>query len=165
MSANTRISVPLGSLAGSPMPLTHTVTLSGANPVAVTLELTALDAVGSTLREIRLDAPHLSAAGFDVLRAWAGRLCGKVTYLLENIGALEFDESSGTVLIRSTPPDRQAAGNQYYEIVLQSGGSGQFVLRRFRTEKGKPDREQVDLHLTHQVVEKLVNDLAETLPA
>src|SRR5262245_64458346 len=119
MSVKTRIAVPLASLAGSALPLTHTVSLPGANPATVALEVTAVDSLGCALREVRLDAPHLSSAGFDVLRDWAGRLCGKVTYLLENIGALEFDESSGTVLIRSTPPDKQAAGNQYYEIVLQ----------------------------------------------
>jgi hypothetical protein len=164
MSAKSRIAVPLSSLVGSALPVTHTVAIPGTAPVAVALEVTAVDALSCALREVRLDAPHLATAGFDVLRDWAARLCGRITYLLENIGALEFDESAGTVLIRSTPPDRQTAGNQYYEILLQSSGNGQFALRRFRTEKGRTDRDQVDMHLTHQVVEKLVNDLADTLP-
>lgn len=165
MSTQARIPVSLTSLVGQPLPATHTVAIAGAAPVSVALDVAAVDQLSCALREIRLDAPHLSTAGFDTLRAWAGRLCGRVTYLLENIGPLEFDEAAGTVLIRSTQPDRQSNGSQYYEILLSTSGNGHFALRRYRTEKGRTDREQVDMHLTHQVVEKLVNDLAATLPA
>ncbi len=68
------------------------------------------------------------------------------------------------MLIRSTPPDQQAAGNQYYEILLHTLGAGQFTLRRYGTQKGAAGRTPADIYLTHEVLDKLVNDLVESLP-
>jgi hypothetical protein len=88
-----------------------------------------------------------------------------VTYLLENIGPLELDVASGQVLIRSTAPAQQSGTATFYEILLSSSGSGQFALRRYRSQKGAGGREQVDLQVTHEVLRKLVVDLVETIPA
>jgi hypothetical protein len=69
------------------------------------------------------------------------------------------------VLIRSTAPAQQSGATTFYEILLSSQGSGQFALRRYRSQKGAAGREQVDLQVTHEVLRKLVVDLVETIPA
>ena len=55
-------------------------------------------------------------------------------------------------------------GTQYYEIVLSSQSGGNFALRRFRSTKGQPGRDQVDITVTHEVLLKLADDLVSTLP-
>lgn len=163
MPVRNRLAIDLSPLFAAPMPATHSVALATARPVTLTLELTAVDRLSCALSELRLDAPHLSAAGFPALQAWAQQLCARITYLLEQIGPIEFDPATGTVLVRSDPPDAQSAGNLYYEILLQSQGSGQFTIRRYQSSKGT-GRTPVDLYLTHEVLDKLVNDLVDTMP-
>jgi hypothetical protein len=50
-------------------------------------------------------------------------------------------------------------------VLLQSDTSGNFSLRRYQAVKGAPGRTQVDMHLTHEVLSKLADDLVETIPA
>lgn len=108
----------------------------------------------------------LGTATLDTLKKWANRLCQRVTYLLENLGPLEFDAHENQVLIRSTPPDNSAAGTtKYYEVMLSSHGAGRFSLRRFRNDSAGSGRVPVPLQLTHEQLSKLVNDLVATIPA
>lgn len=143
----------------------RTVAVGSAADVEVAIDFTGVDSMSCSLREVRLHAAALQSAGIDVLKTWAEALSRRITYLLENIGPLEVDPDAGHVLIRSTPPDQQADRTQFYEIVLQTRLPGQFSLRRFRSEKGKPGRTQVDMHATHEVLVKLVGDLVATIPA
>ena len=78
---------------------------------------------------------------------------------------LEIDPDAGQVLIRSTPPAQQLQGSKFYEMLLQSQTDGQFSLRRYLTEKGRPGRTQVDIQTTHEVLDKLLNDLVDTIPS
>jgi len=165
MSFSQKISSELKQLAGHSGPSLRTVCVSlhpGRADVAI--DFTAVDSLSCSLREIRVRVPSLSGAAVDVLRQWATDLCRRVTYLLENIGPLEVDPDAGLVLVRSTPPDRQDEATTFYEILLQSHANGNFTLRRYRTEKKPPARKQVDMHFTHEVLNKLVNDLADTIP-
>ena len=85
--------------------------------------------------------------------------------MLENIGPLELDPDAGKVMIRSTPPYKQAGTMKFYEILLQSHSDGNFSLKRYQSEVGKPGRDQVDLQTTHEMLKKLIEDLVETIPA
>lgn len=164
MNAKTRIHIDLSTLLTAPMPAAHAVALPTPQPVTLHLDVSAVDRLSCALSELRIVAPHLSAAGFAALTAWAQKLCARITYLLEQIGPIELDPNAGNVLIRSDPPDRQSAGAHYYEILLQNEGAGHFTLRRYSTQKGSPGRTPVDLYLTHEVLDKLVNDLVDSLP-
>lgn len=163
MGLRQDVDLKLKALVGSAMP----ATLQAADPtgVEVRLELSQVDPLGCALTELALFVPALQNAAFDALRQWATGLSQKITYLLESLGPLEFDPQAGTVLIRSTPPDQLASGTQYYEIMLSSQGAGTFKLRRYRSTKGQPGRDGVDMLLTHEVILKLVDDLIATIPS
>ena len=118
-----------------------------------------------SLAELRVTVPALNGARFDVLKQWAQALSSRITYLLENIGPLEYAPDQGKILIRSTPPDKQSGATQFYEVLLQSHSGGTFSLRRYRSQSGQPGRKAVDIHVTHEVLQKLVGDLIDTIPS
>ena len=142
----------------------QTARLTGPDGIELTVDFVAVDSMSCAVRELRLTVPTLAAADISTLKAWGERFCARITYLLEHIGPLEVDPDAGHVLIRSTPPDRQAGTATFYEIMLQAHSGGRFSLRRYRSEKGAPGREQVEIQTTHEVLQKLVRDLIETIP-
>lgn len=163
MGLRREVDREMQALLGAPMPAT--VQAANGNGLQLRIEFNQVDVLGCAVSELALFVPSLQNAAFDVLKQWATDLSQKITYLLENIGPLEFDPQAGQVLIRSSPPDQLANGAQYYEIVLSSNGTGTFILRRYRSTKGQPGRDPVDMHLTHEVILKLVDDLVATIPA
>ena len=165
MSLSKQLNNELVRLIGFSSTNQQTVRLNGPDSVEIAVDLTAVDSMSCSSREIRLSVPALSGADFDTLKKWAEELCRRVTYLLENIGPLELDPDAGKVLIRSTPPHRQAGTMKFYEILLQSHSGGNFSLRRFQSETGKPGRDQVEIQTTHEMLQKLIEDLVETIPA
>ncbi len=141
-----------------------TVTVSDPSGLSLQVDLTAVDRIGCSFTEIQLFVPALQNASFDALRKWAEQLSQRITYLLENIGPLELDPAAGEVLIRSTPPSQLANGTQYFEIILSSKSSGTFSLKRYRSIKGQPGRDPVEISVTHEVLLKLTDDLIATIP-
>lgn len=165
MPLSTQLTSELSRLSGLAGSSPQTVSLSSSDPdLTLDIDFLAVDSMSCAVHELRLNVPSLTAADFDVLKAWAAALASRVTYLLENIGPLEFDPDSGTVLIRSTTPSAKGDGKSFYEILLQSQSAGHFTLRRFESVKGQHGRTQVNMHLTHEVLKTLVDDLAETVP-
>lgn len=148
--------------AGGPYPAR--LRASNRAGVQLTALVTALDSLGCAVSEIEVFVPQLQSATFDVLKHWAQRLSRQLTYLLEQLAPLEFDENAGQVLIRSTRPDQLPDGTQYYEIILSQHGAGNFLFRRYMATKGQPGRSPVDMILTRQVILKLVDDLEATIP-
>jgi hypothetical protein len=162
MTLRQQLSQELSRLVGAPAP--GTVTVSDASGVRMQVDFTAVDSMSCSFSQIELFVPTLQNAQFDALRNWADSLSQRLTYLLENIGPLEYDPAAGQVLIRSAPPDKLPDGTQYYEIVLSSHTGGNFSLRRYRSTKGQPGRTAVDITVTHEVLLKLADDLVATLP-
>ncbi len=148
--------------AGGPLPVT--IRLTNAKGVQLRLLVAAMDSLSCAVTELEVFVPQLQSAAFAALQDWAQRLSQRITYLLEQVGPLEFDEQAGQVLIRSLPPDQLPDGTQYYEIVLSQHGAGNFLLKRYKFIKGQPGRQPVDMILTRQVVAKLVDDLEATIP-
>lgn len=162
MTVHDQMAVELQRLAGSSGPVTATV--AGPDGLTITADLTAVDSLACSVEAVRAEVPRLANAGFDTLRTWGDSLCRRLTYLLETFAPLEADAEAGQVLIRSNPPDRQGDATQFYEVLLSRDSTGAFVLRRYRAEKGVPGRLPVEMHLTHEVLGRLVRDLAETVP-
>ncbi|MCA9055097.1 MAG: hypothetical protein KDA75_14750, partial [Planctomycetaceae bacterium] len=129
------------------------------------IDFLAIDSIGCSFEQLALTVPAMNGAAFDALKTWAQGLSRRITYLLEQVGPLEFDEPAGEVLIRSTPPSQLPAGAQYYEILLQSHGGGRFTLCRYESTKGQAGRKLTPLTLTHEVLLKLVDDLVDTIPS
>ena len=161
MSLTTELSHELQQLVGFSSPVPQTVELSRPNRI----DFTAVDTMSCSFRELRLRVPSLAGCDTDTLRQWAQNLSQRVTYLLENLGPIEIDTTAGKLLVRSTPPDQQPDGTRFYEILLESNTTGNFSLRRYESIKGSPGRSQVDIHTTHEVLLKLVDDLVDTVPS
>lgn len=165
MSLITQLSQQLQQLQGfSSSGQPCTVSLAGDDGLQLGIDFTAVDTMSCSFEEIRLDAPSLVGRQLDALRQWAENLSKRITYLLEHIGPLEFDADRRQVLIRSTPPSKGGNATKFYEILLQSHANGSFTLRRYESASGRPGRDQVDIQTTHEVLEKLVHDLVDTIP-
>lgn len=141
-----------------------TVSATDVTAIVVSLDITAIDSMSLELSELTMFVPQLQNAAFDQVKQWAQDLSQRITYLLENIGPLEFDPAAGQVLIRSSPPGQLANGAQFYEIMLSSTGNGTFSLRRYKSVQGKPGRDQVPMQMTIEVLLRLIDDLLDTIP-
>ena len=165
MSILRKLGTELTRLIGYSSPTPHMVLLSAPNNVSVEIDMTTVDTLSCSAQEVRVSVPSLVGADFDKLKAWGDDLCQRITYLLENIGPLEYDENEQQVLIRSTPPDKKGNAIQFYEVILASQSDGNFTLRRYRTDKGQSGRTPVEIVCTHEVLKKLVADLVDSIPA
>lgn len=164
MSVLNQLNHELKQRAGFQSAQPETVTLAAKGKIEVMIDFTSIDSMSCSIQEIRVTVPTLVQTAFDKLKEWGQKLCQRVTYLLENIGPLEYDEDAGQVLIRSTPPDQSQAGTQFYEVILSAHSNGQFSLKRFVSQAGQSGRSQVEMQVTHEVLRKLVEDLVDTVP-
>ena len=165
MSLSLELSAALNPLTGMTFVPPKTVTVSDGSGVSIGVDLLSVETLGISCEELRLDIPTLNVNTIDTLKNWANDLCRRVTYLLENLGPLEFDAHGNQVLIRSTQVDKSAPGTtKYYEVMLSAHGAGRFSLRRYRNDNSGNAREAVPLQLTHELLSKLVNDLVLTIP-
>lgn len=144
-------------LQGGAADIPCTVNWTAETGCAVAADLTVVDTLGCAFRELRVTARPLQALPFDTVKAWAEKLCQKVTYLLEHIGPLEADAEAQSVLVRSVPPTKEPDRTRYYEIVVQA--PGQLALHRYVRPAGSAERAVCDIQVTHEVLVKLVQDI------
>ena len=165
MSLSLDLASALVPLVGRTFVPAKTVAVSDVSGVSLSVDLLSVESLGVSCEELRLDVPALGATNLDVLKKWGDGLCKRVSYLLENLGPLEYDAHGNQLLIRSTPPDQAVPGTtKYYEIQLSSHGAGRFSLRRYRNDASNPGRIPVPIQITHEQLAKLVNDLTATVP-
>ena len=153
----SQLSGELQRLAGTCTPTT--VAIADPRVAELFVDFSVVDRLSCSFSDLRLNVPSLQSAHIDDLERWGNDLCGRITYLLENIRPLEVDKAGSQLLIRSTPPDEQRESTKFYEIVLKSHAFGSFSLRRYASDLGKFGRVPVDIQLTHEVMLKLVSDL------
>jgi len=164
MNLTTQLTNELKQLAGFSSSTPRRIEMADSDGLVLGIGVVAVDALSCAFESLTLHVPALVGNESNALQDWADALSERVTYLLENIGPIEVDQGSNQVLIRSTPPDRIGQTTQFYEVLLSAQTNGTFLLRRFRTESGQPRRESVDIHLTHETLNKLVRDLVDTIP-
>lgn len=144
-------------LGGSPAN-SQVAVASGA--VQVGADVVTVDRLGCELRLLRGNRTDAVSLDIDTLKQKGAELCRRVTYLLEPLQVVEVDSQATTVQARSQPPDRQSDRIRYYELQLNSPAT----LQLFRFEKrGQVPRTRINLHLTFEQVEKLVEDLGKVL--
>ena len=97
----------------------------------------------------------------DDLKRRAEFLAKKVTYLLENLELFEIDAVNLKIQLRSTSPQDEQAALSYFEIIMQ--GNGSISLARILFDKGKKQKQRIPFHVTNEVLEKLINDVVETI--
>jgi hypothetical protein len=162
MLLHEQISQSLLGLKGLSSPTPKTVGWLVDHGPAVEIDFTAVESLSCAFRELRVSADELKAAPLDALKAWADRLCERVTYLLEHIGPLELDAEAQAVLVRSTPPTKDASRTSFYEMLVKTPGV--VNLRRYVREAPNGERQPIDLYVTNEVLLKLVRDIVEAIP-
>ena len=145
-----------------------TISLTDATRNQLDLAYASLDSMSCAMEELRLSLPglaNLANQSFQVIEDWAKALSSRITYLLEQIGPLEFDPQAGEAMIRSTKPSQLPHGTVYYEFLLKSASGNSVTLKRYEAKAGQPGRHAVTMQLTHEVLVRLVQDMLDTLPA
>jgi len=164
MSLPNQLEHELQQRGRNPTPGPLTISLRDAQGNQLEVRLASLDSLGCAVEELTLTLPALAQQSSQNIQQWAQALCQKITYLLEQIGPLEFDPLTGEALIRSTKPSQLPQGTQYYEFQLKPQSHQSVTLQRYRAVAGQPGRQPVPMQLTHEVLVKLVQDLLDTAP-
>ena len=113
------------------------------------------DAVGCLVWELLLSRP--APGGGSGLRAWAERVAGRVTGMLESLKVVEVDAGRDEAILRSDGPAVRGEDRHYYEIHLN--GTRAASVRRYKGTMTGGKREQVAFALTNEALAKLVVDL------
>ncbi len=117
-----------------------------------------VEEVGCLVWEMSVSRTAELAADEKAVRAWADRVAGRATGLLESLKVLEIDAGRREALLRSEEPARNGDEVFYYEVRLR--GLGTASVRRFRASKQAAGREQVAFAVTREALAKLAADLA-----
>jgi hypothetical protein len=149
----------LSGMSGYSAPQPQTISVAQPADIKLDLDVSSVDRFSCSFRELRLSVPTFRRTDASALKTWADDICSHVTYLMEQLGALEIDPGTGTAQVRSMPPNRQDDQMRYYEIFLKA--PGQVTLRRYRSISGA-GREQIDLQATHELLQRLIPDLVQT---
>lgn len=162
MMLSPQITATLAALKGFSGPGVQTASWDDGQGVEVSVDFTTVDTLSCALNDLRINKSSLRGATDAELQAWAGEVVRRVTYLLEPLAVLEYDAASQSVLVRSQPPTQTPDAIMYYEAVV--GAPGHLSLKRYSAPKSDPGRQTVDLQMTHEVLRRLVEDLAAPAP-
>jgi hypothetical protein len=124
----------------------------------VTVTADRSDGLGCLLWELNLQRD--GSAGTDV-QAWATRAAARISGLMEPLKVVEVDSSRQEAQLRSESPLQRGDKRCYYELLLS--GLGTATLRRYQSFNGNGKREQMTFALTHEVLTKLVGDVAASI--
>ena len=116
------------------------------------------DSLSALVWELTLDRTGDAPAGLT-LRAWADGIAARVSGLMEGLKVLEVDETANEALLRSDDPSRKGGVAFFYEVRL--AGLARATVRRFKADTAAATRrEQIAFAVTHEVLAKLVGDIA-----
>ena len=120
--------------------------------------LVALDSLACAFTSLVLRSDRLAGASIDRLKAIAGNLSKRLTYLLEPIAPIETDIDRCMVQMRSTPPHKLSDHVDYYELLVNR--SGELALSRYSRPTGSIQRIAIPAQVTREVLIRLAGDFA-----
>jgi hypothetical protein len=118
----------------------------------------AVDRIGCSVWQIDLELAQ-QQSDFARLRKVGEHLCNQLRYLVEPLRIIEVDAMAATVQARSVQPTSTPQGPTYYELVIRDDG---LRLVRYQAPPGQ-SRQQVAMHLTREVLLRLVGDLVAAM--
>ena len=131
-------------------------------PHRLSLHLSALDTVGLACTALEFTTSSRVEWTSEGLGAWGERLAGRVSYLLEPLKVLEVDRDGGEVQIRSQNPTTRSEQRGYYEVRLFKQGT--LKMGRYAFDEETRQRRCTPCQLTREVLERLADDLAGSVP-
>jgi hypothetical protein len=131
-------------------------------PHRLALNLTAIDTVGVAFDSLDFATTSRPVWTSETLRAWGEHLAARVTYLMEPLKVLEVDAAGGEVHVRSQSPTARDEQRSYYEVRLFKQGTLRLERRTF--DQASRRRATIPCQLTREVLERLSDDIAASLP-
>ena len=125
-------------------------------------DLDQVERLGYSFVRFQFRTDQLAGASRDRLQKIGEDLSKRLSYLMEPISPLEFDQDGFTLQLRSDPPAKDDDGATYYEILARRGGM--LSLERYRKAPGQL-RQVVSAHVTREVFLRLVVDFEQAVAA
>jgi hypothetical protein len=118
-----------------------------------------VDTVGCLMWELTLTRASAERKELPTLAAWAEAVAAGAKGLLEPLKVVEVDVQRQEALLRSDSATQRGGSLMYYELILHDRDRA--LVRRFRAPAEQTGRrEQVAFALTHEVLVKLIEDIA-----
>jgi hypothetical protein len=130
-------------------------------PNRLTLGLTASGPVGLAFDSLDFATSARTDWSPEDLKAWAGRIASRVTYLMEPLVVVEHDEVGGEVELRSQAPTPRGDRRSYFELRLNRQGA--MTLARIAVDGTSRRRHPTTCQMTREVLERLTDDLVESV--
>lgn len=159
MSLSRKIAAALELAAAGPLPRDVE---AADGPHRLSLHLTAGGPVGLAFDALDYRHDGHAELSADGLRAWGDRIAARVTYLMEPLHLVEVDPVGGEAALRSQSPTPRDGRRSYYEVRLDRRASLRFA--RIAFDEASRRRTAVACQLTLEVLERLADDLAASLP-
>ncbi len=125
----------------------------------LTCDLQTVEALACSFTHLELESGVLAGANSEQLKAVSDGLSSRLTYLLEPVRVIEFDQDANLLQMRSDPPSQEESGTSYYELNVSHHG---IAIRRYQKVPGQP-RAQVAANVTHEVLVRLASDFIAAL--
>lgn len=122
----------------------------------ITIAADQRDSLSCALTELSVER---NAPIQEDLSAWARRVAGSVTGLIEPLRVVEVDQPLGKALLRSAAPTVRDGKAFYYELMLERTSRSVATLRRYAGDRTGAKRQAVAFVLTHDAIVKLVVDI------
>jgi hypothetical protein len=156
MSLSRKVATAVDALGREPAPLPCEALAEDAGNRLV-LHLTAAGPVGLAFDALVFTAADRADRSPEALRAWADRLSGRLTYLMEPLAALELDRDAGELVLRSQAPTVRDDRRSFYEVRLRRDGT--LRLERVAFDESARRRQPAPCRVTVEVLERLADDL------
>ena len=144
------------SLVGTAFPTI--VTLTAGDSTVLTVELESVESVSSLVNCVAVESDRLKNVTTEALQECAEKISSQITCLLEDLGLVEVDSTTGQVLVRSRVPTQAPDATEYYEVLFRAE-DGRISLERFAWSMDRSGRRRIPMQLTHEVLIRIVRDL------
>jgi hypothetical protein len=142
------------TVIGSTSPLRITTSVG-----SLQVELTEVNALACRFTDFRVQVESLGDADAGRLQQIADDLANRLSYLLEPVRPIEFDQESSAVQMRSLPPTTIDEATRFYELIVRPG---EMSLCRYEKLTGQ-ERRVIPADVTREVLARLVDDFTDAV--
>ncbi len=126
-------------------------------------ELDAIDRLACMVHEITIRSDCTEALTSEQLSSMSDDLASRLSYLLEPVSTIEFDQEATVLQMRSNPPSQSETGGgkscSYFEILARPK---EISMVRYQKQSGEP-RQRASMTFTREVIGRIAGDMLATI--
>ena len=126
-------------------------------------ELGAIDKLACMVHEITIQSDRTEALTSEQLSSMSDDLASRLSYLLEPVSTIEFDQEATVLQMRSSPPSQnESEGGKtcsYFEILARPR---EILMVRYQKQPGEP-RQRASMTFTREVIGRIASDMLATI--